>query len=62
MPRLHLLPSDSVTWLRLEGQAELSKRGVKGRIKGDQNSTPSEPPDLKSPDIDFPPWLTYPFI
>ena len=30
-------------------------------MKRDQDSTPSEPPELRARTFDFPPWLTYPF-
>jgi hypothetical protein len=39
-----------------------AKQGAKGRIKGDRNSTPSEPPDLRARTFDFPPCLTYSFL
>ncbi len=45
-----------------EGQRpEPLKQGAKGRRKWTQNSTPSEPPELRARTFDFPLWLKYPF-
>jgi hypothetical protein len=43
--------------------SRLLKQGAKARIKVTQDTTPSEPPELKAPHIRLPPlWLKYPFF